>query len=170
MLRLAGLGAAGVVLLILVAGLLRDPAVSASPLVGSPAPAFRLTSLDGRDVSLEELRGRPVVLNFWASWCVPCREEAPLLDAVAREFGPRGLVVLGVLFSDEPDAARTFAARYGLSYASVIDPDGRTAVDFGVFGIPETFFIDASGTIRSLQIGPVLESDLRARIAGLLAP
>lgn len=139
-----------------------------TPIVGRPAPAFDLQTLDGQRVSLAELRGSPVVLNFWASWCIPCREEAPLLTAADATYRSRGLRILGVVYQDSSENAGGFMARYGQTYPGLLDPDGRTAIDYGVFGIPETFFIDATGVVRSRQVGPVTEAELRRRIEAIL--
>lgn len=139
-----------------------------TPIVGRPAPAFDLQTLDGGRLSLADLRGSPVVLNFWASWCIPCREEAPLLTAAAADYGAKGLHVVGVVYQDSAESARDFMGRYGQTYPGLLDPDGRTAIDYGVFGIPETFFIDASGIVRSRQVGAVTADDLRRQIQEIL--
>ena len=139
-----------------------------TPIVGQPAPAFDLETLDGGRLSLAELRGSPMVLNFWASWCIPCREEAPLFTTAAADYQARGLRVIGVVYQDSAENARGFMGRYGQTYPGLIDPDGRTAIDYGVFGIPETFFIDAAGVVRSRQIGAVTADDLRRQIAAIL--
>jgi cytochrome c biogenesis protein CcmG/thiol:disulfide interchange protein DsbE len=139
-----------------------------TPIVGRRAPAFDLQTLDGGRLSLASLRGSPVVLNFWASWCIPCREEAPLLTAAAADYGARGLRVVGVVYQDSAESARDFMGRYGQTYPGLLDPDGRTAIDYGVFGIPETFFIDASGIVRARQVGAVTVDDLRRQIQKIL--
>jgi len=139
-----------------------------TPIVGRPAPAFDLQTLDGGRVSLAELRGSPVVLNFWASWCAPCREEAPLLTAADDTYRSQGLRILGVVYQDSADNARAFMARYGQTYPGLLDPDGRTAIDYGVFGIPETFFINRSGVVRSRQVGVLTEAELRSQIEAVL--
>lgn len=139
-----------------------------TPIVGRPAPAFNLQALDGTRVSLENLRGSPVVLNFWASWCIPCREEAPLLTAVDATYRSGGLHVLGVVYQDSSENARDFMTRYAQSYPGLLDPDGRTAIDYGVFGIPETFFIDRTGVVRSRQLGALTEADLTRQIEAIL--
>ena len=139
-----------------------------TPLVGRPAPGFDLELLRGGRLSLGELRGSPVLLNFWASWCIPCREEAPLLTAAAADYRADGLRVIGVVYQDSAESAQDFMRRYGQTYAGVMDPGGGTAIDYGVFGIPETFFIDAAGIVRSRQIGAVTADDLRRQIEGIL--
>ncbi|MDA8201229.1 MAG: TlpA disulfide reductase family protein [Chloroflexi bacterium] len=168
-LLIALVGGATVLLGTLGVGFTRDPGIVASPLVGKPAPPFSLATLDGGHVSLAELRGRPVVLNFWASWCVPCRDEAPLLQAASVDYAARGLVVLGVLYEDSAENARAFMRQYGQTYAGLLDPDGRTALDYGVFGIPETYFIDRAGRIASKQTGQ-LDSTSLARQIEAIAP
>lgn len=139
-----------------------------TPIVGRPAPAFDLETLDGGRLSLSDLRGSPVVVNFWASWCIPCREEAPLLTAAAQDYEAQGLRVVGIVYQDSSDSARDFMVRYGQTYPGLLDPDGRTAIDYGVFGIPETFFVDRSGIVRSRQVGPVTEDGLRTQIEAIL--
>lgn len=139
-----------------------------TPIVGAPAPAFDLETLAGGRLSLAQLRGSPVVLNFWASWCLPCREEAPLLTAAAADYAARGLRVVGVVYQDSAQSARDFMAQYGQTYDGLLDPDGRTAIDYGVFGIPETYFIDAGGIVRSRQVGAVTAGDLRRQIEAIL--
>ncbi len=150
-----GLIASGVLLASLAVGVVRDPPQPPSPLLGKPAPDFRLTALDGSTVELAALRGRPVIINFWASWCLPCREEAPLLRRVQEEYRDRGLVVLGVIFEDSPENARAFMERYDQRYPGLLDPDGRTAVDYGVFGIPETYFVRRDGIVTYKQTGAI---------------
>jgi cytochrome c biogenesis protein CcmG/thiol:disulfide interchange protein DsbE len=139
-----------------------------TPIVGRPAPAFDLETLDGGRLSLAQLRGSAVVLNFWASWCIPCREEAPLLTAADATYGPRGVRILGVTYQDSADNARDFMRRYGHTYPGLLDPSGRTAIDYGVFGIPETFFIDASGVVRSRQVGALTEDDLQRQLEAIV--
>ena len=160
-------GVAGLVA-ILTVSVARPAGPVDTPIVGQPAPAFDLETLDGGRLSLAQLRGSTVVLNFWASWCIPCREEAPLLTAAAADYGARGLRILGVLYQDGAENARDFMRRYGQTYRGLLDADGRTAIDYGVFGIPETFFIDADGIVRSRQIGAVTATDLQTQIEAIL--
>jgi cytochrome c biogenesis protein CcmG/thiol:disulfide interchange protein DsbE len=141
-----------VLLVLFTVGMMRhDRALAISDALArgqTPAvPDIVLPAFAGPPVSLSDFRGHPVVLNFWASWCVPCREEAPLLQHVWEEFHPRGLVVVGVDTQDLAAPAREFVARYGLSFPSVRDADGSVARRFGTTGVPETFFIAANGLI-----------------------
>ncbi len=140
-----------------------------SPLVGHPAAPFVLRTFDGRDVSLASLRGRVVVLNFWASWCYPaCYEEAPALERSWRAYRDREVSVVGVAIQDQPDAARKFIADFSLSFPNAPDPDGRVSVDYGVYGVPETFFIDRAGRIRLKQTGAVSDDLFRSEVEKLL--
>ena len=113
-----------------------------------PVPGVRVPAFDGRRVSLTDFRGHPVVLNFWASWCIPCAEEAPTLEAIWNEFRGRGLVVVGVDTQDLEPPGRRFLAQHGITYMNVRDPDGGLARLFGTTGVPETFFVGPDGLIR----------------------
>jgi cytochrome c biogenesis protein CcmG/thiol:disulfide interchange protein DsbE len=127
-----------------------------------PAPAFTLDRLDrAGKLSLSAYRGRPIVLNFWASWCVPCKEEAPLLEAVWRRHRDEGLVVLGVDINDLRSDARRFARQNRMSYPLGFDGVGETSTDYGLTGVPETFFIARSGRLvcERLQAGVHLEGN-----------
>ena len=157
----------GVMALIAV-GFTRDPGRIASPLIGRVAPGFRLVSLVGTTVDLADLRGRAVVLNFWASWCIPCRDEAPLLRAAQERYATRRVAFVGIVYQDSAASAQGFVDRYGIAYPSLLDPDGRTALDYGVYGIPETYFVAGDGTIRAKQIGPLDAASLERQIAEAL--
>lgn len=141
----------------------------ASPLVGKPAPAFSmpLYAADST-LALTDLRGKPVVLNFWASWCLSCRDEARVLEAGWQEHGP-GIAFLGVAVNDEEGPAKAFIREYGKTYLLGSDVDGSVAVDYGLYGVPETFFIGRDGRILARHIGPLSKADLEERIAELEA-
>jgi cytochrome c biogenesis protein CcmG/thiol:disulfide interchange protein DsbE len=157
------------VLALLAYGFRVDPREIPSPLVGRPAAAFALTSFDGAAVDLAALRGKVVVLNFWASWCRPaCYEEAPTLERGWRAYRDRGVVVLGVDIQDHDDAARTFIRDFSLSFANAPDRGGKVSVDYGVYGVPETFFIDRDGHIRAKHVGVVTDEIFRATVEPLL--
>jgi cytochrome c biogenesis protein CcmG/thiol:disulfide interchange protein DsbE len=148
---------------ILLANIKRDPnpSLQRSPLVGRPAPAFSLAPVGGGPaVSLEGLRGRPVVVNFWASWCVPCYQEHPVLLRAARAHGSR-VQFLGVVYDDEEARIRDFLSQVGTAYPSLLDVNGRTAIAYGVYGVPETYFIDAQGQIVHKYTGPLDDATMR---------
>ena len=156
------------VLAIFVYALSREQSL-ASPLVGKPAPAFAmpLYAADST-LSLEGLRGTPVVLNFWASWCLSCRDEARVLEAGWQKHGP-GVAFVGIAVNDEDGPAKAFIRQFGKTYHLGSDVDGSVAVDYGLYGVPETFFIGRDGRILSRHIGPLSEADLERRIAELEA-
>jgi cytochrome c biogenesis protein CcmG, thiol:disulfide interchange protein DsbE len=155
---------------VLFAGIGRDPREVASPLIGRPAPAWSLATLTGEPLTSDDLAGRPYVLNFWASWCIPaCVDEHPVLAEAQRRYGDE-VTIVGVLYQDGVDAARSFLARYGdAGYAHVEDPAGRLAIDYGVTGPPETFFVDAEGIVRARQWGPLTEPLLAEHMAAISA-
>lgn len=136
-------------------GLGLNPREVPSPLVDKPAPAFQLAQLGRPDQSFsrDDMKGKVWMLNVWASWCTACREEHPLLVEIARQ----GTVpIVGLNYKDKPDAAKQWLAQWGDPYKlSVQDPVGRTGIEFGVYGVPETFVIDKNGVIRFKQIGPI---------------
>lgn len=127
-----------------------------------PAPDFALQLYDGGTFRLAEQRGKVVVVNYWASWCPPCREEAPILERGWRVYRDRGVVFVGVDIWDTEQDARAFLRRYGVTYPNGPDPKGVAAVDYGVTGLPETFFIRADGTIARHWIGPLTSAQLVA--------
>jgi len=156
------------VVLLLLHGFSRDPAAIPSALIGKPMPSFSLVTLDGRTVTAAELRGRPLVLNFWASWCPSCVDEhAALLDA-AQRYG-MSVRIVGVLYQDTPDGARSFEARYGEpSWPTLLDPNGSLAIDFGVSGPPESYVIDANGIVRYKQFGPLTQQVIADQVGRML--
>jgi cytochrome c biogenesis protein CcmG/thiol:disulfide interchange protein DsbE len=148
----------------------QDPTLVKSPLLGKPAPAFELPLLDGDgSISSSDLQGRPYVVNFWASWCVPCREEAPVLQSFHERWSDRGVVMLGVVYQDTASEAREFRDEFGLTFPQALDPDGIAALDFGVFGIPETYVVDADGIVMAKFIGAVGPTSLDNALAQIEA-
>jgi cytochrome c biogenesis protein CcmG/thiol:disulfide interchange protein DsbE len=148
-------------------GLSRDPSVLPSALIDKPAPEFSLPALgEGPGLAKADLAGRVTLVNFFASWCAPCRVEHPLLMRLKQE----GRVALyGIDYKDRPDEASRLLAQLGDPYGRIgVDRDGRTAIDFGVYGVPETYVIDMDGRIRYRQVGPITREDYERRILPLL--
>jgi len=147
---------------------LSRPADEAS-LEGKPAPPITGQTLDGRTISLAELRGSPVVVNFWGPSCVPCRDEFPLFKDKLAEHANDGLVILGVLMDDPPEPARDFVTEYGATWPTVIDPDEAIQDAYLALARPTSYFVDGDGILRSIQIGEVRDADFERQYQ-LIAP
>lgn len=145
----------------------KDPRAIDSPLVGKPAPNFALRGIDGEVVRLEDFRGQPVFLNFWATWCQPCIVEHPVLQAGAKRYEGR-VQFLGVVYNDETEKIRRFLDQRGEWGPALLDEDGSVAVAYGVYGAPETFFIDRDGIIVEKWTGNVQPDYLVRMLDGLL--
>ena len=157
------------VLALLAYGFRTDPRAIPSPLVDRPAAQFALRTFDGQPVGLDTLAGKVVVLNFWASWCYPaCYEEAPTLERGWERYKDRGVVMLGVNVQDKEEPARKFLAQFGHTFPNAPDPGGRVSVDYGVYGVPETFFIDRKGRIRAKHVGAITDDVFRVQVDRLL--
>jgi cytochrome c biogenesis protein CcmG/thiol:disulfide interchange protein DsbE len=152
----------------LLVGLWRDPREVPSPLIGKPAPPFVLSQLHepAKTLGPADLKGQVWLLNVWASWCVSCREEHPLLV----ELGKAKIVpIVGLNYKDESAAGKRWLAQLGDPYnVSVVDRDGRVGIDWGVYGVPETFVVDKAGAIRYKQIGPITAEALEKKIMPLI--
>jgi cytochrome c biogenesis protein CcmG, thiol:disulfide interchange protein DsbE len=146
------------VLLLLGYGFRTNPHEIPTPLIGKPAAPFSLKTFSGDQFSLEAVHGRVVVVNFWASWCFPaCYEEAPALERAWQRYKDRGIVMIGIDIQDKDEAARKFLNQFGHTFPTAPDPMGRVSVDYGVYGVPETFFIDRAGRVRFKQVGAVTD-------------
>jgi cytochrome c biogenesis protein CcmG/thiol:disulfide interchange protein DsbE len=162
-----GLIIVAAIVVVLFAGLGKDPQHIDSPLVGHPAPPFALKAVGtGETIDLESLRGKPVIVNFWATWCVPCYEEHPTLVANARNLP--NVQFIGVVFNDEESKILHFLAERGTAYPTLLDANGKTAIAYGVGGVPETYFINAAGTIVAKYEGPMSTEILQANVAKAL--
>jgi cytochrome c biogenesis protein CcmG/thiol:disulfide interchange protein DsbE len=144
-----------------------DPQTLPSAMIDQPAPAFDLGSLNGGpDLSLDGLKGQVVLVNFFASWCAPCRVEHPILMRLAAE---EHVALYGIDYKDRPEDARRILAQLGDPYRAIgLDPDGITGINFGVYGVPETYVIDKTGQIRKRFVGPLTESALQQELLPLL--
>jgi cytochrome c biogenesis protein CcmG, thiol:disulfide interchange protein DsbE len=137
--------------------------------VGDPAPSAALPRLEGGgSSSLVEYKGRWVLVNFWASWCIPCKQEAPALEAFQRSHGGPKFTVLGIDTRDLSGDGRSFVRRYGLGYPQLRDGDGAAAHEYGTTGVPESYLIDPAGKVRLHAVGPVDEEYLRDSVQPLL--
>ena len=165
--RLAGLALAGALILGFVAVLAYGMANRTAPTgqsgatrVGKPAPAFAMDLHGGGELSIGPDLGKPVVLNFWASWCPPCREESPLLERAWRQYEERGVLFVGVDTQDTEADALAYIDEFGLTFPNGLDADGEITVAYGVVGLPVTFFIGGDGVVKRRWVGALTESQL----------
>lgn len=163
---LVTLAALAVVLASLAYGLISR---GAGPLREGPAPDFTLKLFDGGEISLSDLQGQIVVLNFWASWCAPCREEAPMLESVWQRYRGQGVTVIGVDYQDTEAPALAFIEEFGITYPNGPDPRSRIAKSYGVQGVPETFVITHEGEIAEVFIGSPTEAQLATVLEQLVS-
>lgn len=157
-----------VLLVFLAIGLTRNPREVPSPLINKPAPVFTLQQLHAPEKSFDSksMLGQVWLLNTWASWCVACREEHPVLMEYAKT---KSIALIGLDYKDKPEEGRKWLSRFGNPYdLSISDLDGRVGIDFGVYGVPETFLIDKQGVIRYKHIGPVTPEALKEKIIPLI--
>ena len=168
-LPLTWLAVGGVALLVLGFlgyGLLSGPSSTLQP--GSPVPDFRLTALNGTAMHLAEHRGRVVVVNFFASWCAPCREEAADLEMVWRDYQPQGVQFYGIAYKDAESKVQVFLDEFDITYPIAVEPGNQTARAYGVTGVPETFVVDRDGLLVEHYIGSVSQAQLGAVLDSLL--
>jgi cytochrome c biogenesis protein CcmG/thiol:disulfide interchange protein DsbE len=152
---------------ILFVGLGKDPAEIRSPLIGKPAPEFALKAVgSGQMIDIASLRGKPVVLNFWATWCVPCYQEHPVLVQNAQMIP--NVQFIGVVFNDTEDKINAFLRERGSAYPTLLDEQGKTAIEYGVGGVPETYFLNRQGVIVAKFTGPMTTEILQSNVAKAL--
>lgn len=137
--------------------------------VGALAPAIVGTTLDGAPFDLASLAGKPVIINFWGPSCVPCRDEFPLFQAKLVEHAADGLAIVGILTDDPPQAARDFVTAYHATWPTVVDPDKSIKAAYRVAARPQTYFVDRSGVLRSIQIGELTDTDFERQYAKIAA-
>ena len=142
--------------------------VAGSPLLDKPAPDFTLEDLDGQPVSLSDYLGRPVILNFWASWCEPCKVEFPLFQDARERHAAEGMEILAIVHDDSADAAAAFVAQEGSEWPALLDPDDVVWTAYGGLGLPTSFFIDREGIVRAVSFGPPLSGTLDDQLAKIL--
>ena len=143
-------------------------AVTPAPFAGRPAPNFTLKTTDGKTSELAGRRGRPVIVNFWATWCGPCRTEMPELQAFYDDHHPKGLELIAVNIQESAEEVIQYRQMLGITFPTVLDRDGSVTRQYLIRGVPSTFFIDAQGTIRQVQIGPLNRKGLNDKLARTL--
>jgi cytochrome c biogenesis protein CcmG, thiol:disulfide interchange protein DsbE len=143
--------------------------VKLGPRASGPAPDFSLTGFDGRVITLSQLRGQVVVINFWASWCQPCRQEAAYLERTWRKYENKGVVFIGVDWSDTEKEARAYLQEFGITYLSGPDLGTRISQSFRIQGVPETYYVDKTGQLRGVTIGPLEAPALDDKVDALLS-
>ncbi len=162
---IGGLVVVGALVAVLYSGFGHDPRAIKSPLIHRTAPDFSLERVDGKGtLSLAQLEGKPAVINFWATWCDPCKEELPVLLQAAR--GAKGVQFVGIVYEDDPANIENALARHGgAAYPTLIDKGGHAAIAYGVAGVPETFFLDRTGHIVAKFPGPLEPDELQGYLA-----
>jgi len=146
---------------ILFLGLGKDPTAIDSPLIGRPAPDFALKAVGtGQTIELSQFRGKPVIVNFWATWCHPCWDEHPVLTQTSQLLGDK-VQFVGVVFQDQESKIKDFLQQRGWAYPTLVDQAGKTAIAYGVGGVPETYFLDKNGVIVAKFAGPMTADDIQ---------
>ncbi|OGT29543.1 MAG: hypothetical protein A2W28_07205 [Gammaproteobacteria bacterium RBG_16_51_14] len=169
------LASAGLVLALVVTGLLltqgdakNEFSSKSSAETKEPVPNFTLLLIDGKNFNLSDYKGKPILINFFASWCLPCREEMPALEKIAHEYKPKGVVFLGIAIDDTEEKMKNFIAKYGVTFPVGLDKTAAIQKSFGLYGIPTTYFIDKRGIINYFHSGSVTEELLQHELDKLL--
>ena len=137
--------------------------------IGKPAPQFAMQLLDGGEFRLSDHEGRPLVINFWASWCPPCRQESPAFERQWRRYRDTGIQFVGVDIQDDVSDAEAYVREFGLTFPNGLDPDGKITIDYGVIGLPVTFFVGSSGIVEGRWVGAIPEEKLEEWVKTLVA-
>jgi cytochrome c biogenesis protein CcmG/thiol:disulfide interchange protein DsbE len=162
---ISGIVIAAALVVVLFLNLGHDPAAIDSPLIGKSAPPFALKAVGtGETIDLAKLRGKPAIINFWATWCGPCYQEHPTLVQNARILA-KDVQFVGVVFNDTEQKIQAFLADRGSAYPTLLDESGKTAIAYGVGGVPETFFLDRGGKIVAKYTGPMSTEDIQTNLA-----
>ncbi|HEX9045309.1 MAG TPA: TlpA disulfide reductase family protein [Candidatus Limnocylindrales bacterium] len=138
--------------------------------VGQAVPPIAGSTLDGVPFDLADVRGHPVLINFWGPSCVPCRDEFPLFKQMLAEHASQGLMIVGVLFLDDVPSAKAFATEYAATWPTVIDPTRAIAKSYRVVARPQSYFVDKDGILRSIQVGQVTQADFERQFAAIATP
>ena len=141
---------------------------SGKELVGKKAPSFVAPKVGGQLVSLENYKNKPLVLNFWASWCPPCRDETPGMERIWRKYEDQGVVILGINVQDGEKEAERYISEFGVTFSNALDLDGSITVDYGVTGLPVTFFIDNDSVVTGRWVGSISEDRLDNWVSNLI--
>ena len=141
---------------------------SGKELVGKKAPSFVAPKVGGQLVSLENYKNKPLVLNFWASWCPPCRDETPGMERIWRKYEDQGVVILGINVQDGEKEAERYISEFGVTFSNALDLDGSITVDYGVTGLPVTFFIDNDSVVKGRWVGSISEDRLDNWVSNLI--
>jgi len=153
---------------VLLYGFVNKGTQAGSMLDGKPAPDFTLNLFDGRSITLSDLKGKPVLINFWASWCGPCRDEAPVLERGWRAYKDKGVIFIGVDVRDEEKAALAFIKEFNITYPNGPDTTNRISINYGVTGVPESFFVNRDGVVIRRHVGATNEQQLKRYIEEIL--
>lgn len=145
------------------------PAPASTADIGQQAPPLRLPLLGGGEVDLDGFKGRPVILNFWATWCEPCKAEMPVFERAQQQYRERGLIVLGVDFQERDEEVAAFVSQIGVTFPTLMDRTGEATRKWRATGLPTTFLIDRQGIIRDVRVGPFTDAMLEERLTKLLA-
>jgi cytochrome c biogenesis protein CcmG/thiol:disulfide interchange protein DsbE len=151
-------------------GMQRGPSttVGTAATINRPAPDFTVTTLDGQQLRMSDLRGKTVVLNIWASWCKPCEEEAGELNRAYMEYQGRNVAFVGIAFNDDTDPMRAFVNKHSVPYPVALDPEGKISIDLGITGVPETYIVNPDGQMTQKWIGPITAKQLTTLLAPLV--